>query len=163
MIMEAFHGHSHNIEYGILGHSGDTADLELVMPNKPPKNEKDRLTVLRKMRAHADMCDSGDNSLESCELAIKRIADQPADERFVFLLSDANLEQYGIGASQLQRLLSMDKRVRVFIVFIGSIGLQASRISQGLPAGQVLTALDWVSFKALCSTQFSDFGAELWI
>ena len=98
--------------------------------------------VVRQMNAHTEVCDSGDNTIRACEKAIKDIVKRDADEHVVFLLSDANLEQYGIGGDDLQRLLKLDKRVRVFILFIGSIGDQATRLAEQCPAGQVFVALD---------------------
>jgi MoxR-like ATPase len=142
MVMEAFKGFESKYEYQIMGHSGDTDDLVLVKEGKEPKNDRDRLMVVRKMNAHTETCDSGDNTIRACEKAIKDIVKRDADEHVVFLLSDANLEQYGIGGGDLQRLLKLDKRVRVFILFIGSIGDQAIRLAEQCPAGQVFVALD---------------------
>jgi von Willebrand factor A domain-containing protein 8 len=142
MIMESFKGFEQKYEYQIIGHSGDTDDLVLVKEGVEPKNDRDRLMVVRKMNAHTEICDSGDNTIRSCEKAIQAIVERDADEHVVFLLSDANLEQYGIGSADLMRLLNQDKRVRVFILFIGSIGDQAVRLAQECPAGQVFVALD---------------------
>lgn len=63
--------------------------------NKPPKSRKERLDVIRKMNAHAETCDSGDNTLAACNRAIVDIyqSDPSADEHVVILLSDANFEQ----------------------------------------------------------------------
>ena len=142
MIMESFKGFEQKYEYQIMGHSGDTDDLVLVKEGMEPKNDRDRLMVVRKMNAHTEICDSGDNTIRSCEKAINTIVERDADEHVVFLLSDANLEQYGIGSGDLMRLLNQDKRVRVFILFIGSIGDQAVRLARECPAGQVFVALD---------------------
>ena len=43
-----------------------------------------------------------------------------ADDRFVFLVSDANLDQYNITVDHVGRLFSMDKRVHVFVLFIAN-------------------------------------------
>lgn len=82
------------------------------------------------------------SSLNSCKKAIKTITQRDGDEYFVFLLSDANLEAYDIKSSDLKRLLNMDRRVQVFIIFIGSMGDQATRLAVDLPANRVFTALD---------------------
>ena len=142
MIMEAFKGFGSKYEYQIMGHSGDTDDLVFVAEGKEPKTDRERLMVVRKMNAHTEVCDSGDNTIRACEKSIQNIIKKDADEHVVFLLSDANLEQYGIGGNDLERLLRLDKRVRVFILFIGSIGDQAVRLAQQCPAGQVFVALD---------------------
>jgi hypothetical protein len=91
----------------------------------PPGNDRERLQVLRKMHAHSDLCDSGDNTLSAVRYAVKEIVKEEADEHCVFLLSDANLDQYGIGSKELLDILHLDARVRVFILFIGSLGDQA--------------------------------------
>ena len=70
---------------------------------------------------------SGDNTLEATELAIKHVAEVDADERFVIVLSDANLERYGIPVEGLGRIITADSRVNAFVIFIGSLGNQAER------------------------------------
>ena len=99
MVMESFRGFDHKYQYKIGGHSGDTDNLEFVEEGKAPGNDRERLQVIRKMHAHSDLCDSGDNTLSSCRYAVREIVKKEADEYAVFLLSDANLEQYGIGES----------------------------------------------------------------
>ena len=49
--------------YKIGGHSGDTDNLTFVDWDSPPRVRKERLQVIRKMNAHAETCDSGDNTL----------------------------------------------------------------------------------------------------
>lgn len=142
MVMESFRGFDHKYKYKIGGHSGDSDNLQFVEEGKPPSNDRERLQVIRKMHAHSDLCDSGDNTLSSVRYAVREIVKQEADEHAVFLLSDANLEQYGIGAKELLEILNLDPRVRVFIIFIGSLGDQASRLSQSMPAGNVFVALN---------------------
>ena len=142
MVMEGLRGFEHKVSYRIGGHSGDSDDLTFVEEGSPPANDRDRLQVIRKMNAHAELCDSGDNTLRCAKKAIRDIVKQEGDEYFVFLLSDANLDVYGIGSTELLSLLNLDRRVRVFIIFIGSIGDQAQTLTQALPAGQVFTALD---------------------
>ena len=39
---------------------------------------------------------SGDNTLASALAAVQQVTEQPGDDYFVFLLSDAMLEQYNI-------------------------------------------------------------------
>ena len=46
---------------------------------------------------------------------------EEADERYVFLLSDANLQQYSITPEMLAGLFNLDKRVKVYVIFIASI------------------------------------------
>ena len=49
------------------------------------------------------------------------------DERFVILLSDANLDRYGIRPSEMKRALMLDESVNAFVVLIGSLGEQAAK------------------------------------
>lgn len=45
--MEAFHGFEDKIKYDILGHSGDTDKIEFIQFKEAPKNNKERLDILR--------------------------------------------------------------------------------------------------------------------
>ena len=80
------------------------------------------------MNAHSETCSSGDHTLDATRRAILEITKEEADEYFVVLLSDANLEQYSIRPSDLQALLDLDERVNLFILFIGSS--QSARASR---------------------------------
>lgn len=51
--------------YHEQGHSGEESDLPLVKIGSEPKNEKERLHVLRNMHAHAQFCMSGDHTLSA--------------------------------------------------------------------------------------------------
>ena len=107
-----------------------------------PRTEAERFGVVRRMNAHTQFTDSGDNTLEAAERAIREIVSKPADEYCVFLLSDANLEAYGIGGRQLTRIMQLDPRVRVFVLFIGSLGDQAERLCRDTPPGHCRAVLD---------------------
>ena len=50
---------------------------------------------------------SGDNTLEATEWAIEDIAKHEADERFVFVVSDANLARYGITPQEVTPFYSL--------------------------------------------------------
>ena len=82
---------------------------------------------MKQMHAHAQYCWSGDHTLEATDLAISRITEQEADDYFVVVLSDANLERYGIPAEAFGNALTSDARVNAFAIFIGSLGNQADR------------------------------------
>lgn len=79
---------------------------------------------------HSQFCSSGDNTLEACEDAIKSAENEADDydENFVIVLSDANLERYGIPAKELGRILNLNPEVKAFAIFIGSLGDQAERL-----------------------------------
>ena len=57
----------------------------------------------------------------------QNIKDDEADEYFVIVLSDANLQRYGIPPSMLTDVLNSDEEVNSFVIFIGSLGDQADR------------------------------------
>lgn len=59
MVMEAFNGYENKIVYDIVGHSGDGYNIKFVEANNPPKNEAERLKVLKTLLAHSQFCSSG--------------------------------------------------------------------------------------------------------
>ncbi|XP_020791891.2 von Willebrand factor A domain-containing protein 8 [Boleophthalmus pectinirostris] len=142
MVMEALESYEHKFKYDIMGHSGDGYDIELVRADKVPKNNKERLKVLKTMHAHAQFCMSGDYTLEGTEASIKELSREEADEYFVVVLSDANLERYGIRPERFSSVLTSDPQVNAFAIFIGSLGDQAERLQKTLPAGRSFVAMD---------------------
>uniref|UniRef100_A0A3P8PI88 von Willebrand factor A domain-containing protein 8 n=1 Tax=Astatotilapia calliptera TaxID=8154 RepID=A0A3P8PI88_ASTCA len=142
MVMEALENYEHKFKYDIVGHSGDGYDIELVTADKIPKNNKQRLKVLKVMHAHSQFCMSGDYTLEGTEASIKELAREEADEHFVVVLSDANLERYGIRPERFAQVLTSDPQVNAFAIFIGSLGDQAERLQKTLPAGRSFVAMD---------------------
>ena len=147
MLMEAFKGISPSkYLWSIVGHSGDTDRAMILDEKTPPRTDEKRLEALRKMNGHVQLTDSGDNTIESGFRAIKELSKREADERVVFLLSDANLEAYGIGGKDLDKLIKtgQDLDVRVFVMFIGTLGDQAMRLvreSGSGRAGRVMIAM----------------------
>ncbi|KAK2905316.1 hypothetical protein Q8A67_007115 [Cirrhinus molitorella] len=142
MVMEALENYEHKFKYDIMGHSGDGFDIELVRCDKVPKNNKERLKVLKTMYAHSQFCMSGDYTLEGTEHAVKVLSHEEADEHFVIVLSDANLERYGISPDRFARVLTSNPQVNAFAIFIGSLGDQADRLQRTLPAGRSFVAMD---------------------
>ncbi|XP_077200195.1 von Willebrand factor A domain-containing protein 8 [Paroedura picta] len=142
MVMEAFENYENKFKYDITGHSGDGFNIALVNSDKVPKNNKERLEVLKIMHAHAQFCMSGDHTLEGTEHAIREIAKEEADEYFVIVLSDANLERYGIPPARFAEALTINPQVNAFTIFIGSLGDQAGRLQRTLPAGRAFIAMD---------------------
>ncbi|XP_075419136.1 von Willebrand factor A domain-containing protein 8 [Tenrec ecaudatus] len=142
MVMEAFENYEEKFKYDIAGHSGDGYNISLVPVNKMPKDNKQRLEILKTMHAHAQFCMSGDHTLEGTEHAIKEIAKEEADEYFVIVLSDANLSRYGIHPDRFARILTSNPQVNAFAIFIGSLGDQANRLQRMLPAGRSFVAMD---------------------
>ncbi|XP_032258825.1 von Willebrand factor A domain-containing protein 8 isoform X3 [Phoca vitulina] len=142
MVMEAFENYEEKFKYDIVGHSGDGYSIGLVPLNKIPKDNKQRLEILKTMHAHAQFCMSGDHTLEGTEHAIKEIVKEEADEYFVIVLSDANLSRYGIHPAKFAQILTSNPQVNAFAIFIGSLGDQATRLQRTLPAGRSFVAMD---------------------
>ncbi|KAG8137695.1 hypothetical protein E2320_004919 [Naja naja] len=117
MVMEAFENYEQKFKYNILGHSGDGFNITLVPNDNVPKDNKQRLEILK-------------------------IAKDDADEYFVIVLSDANLERYGIPPARFAQALTIDPKVNAFAIFIGSLGDQADRLQRTLPAGRSFIAMD---------------------
>lgn len=142
MVMEAFEGFETKFKYDIFGHSGEDYAVPLVESDSVPSNNKERLDILKTMQAHSQFCLSGDHTLEAAMSAVKQVAVEEADERFVILLSDANLERYGIRPSELAKALTAESTVNTYAIFIGSLGDQADRLTRALPAGHSFVCLD---------------------
>lgn len=77
------------------------------------------------MHAHSQYCWAGDHTLEATELAIKTLSEEDCDEAIVVVLSDANLQRYGIPPADLATALTLSPKVNAYAVFIGSLGNQA--------------------------------------
>jgi MoxR-like ATPase len=120
MLMEALHGRSQRFEYEIVGHSGEKAEVELVACGASPASAEERLRVLKKMQAHAEYCASGDNTLEALALARDKLARCDADERLVIVVSDANLDRYGIEPERLAVEMKKQPSVECYCVFIAA-------------------------------------------
>ncbi|XP_021936474.1 von Willebrand factor A domain-containing protein 8 isoform X2 [Zootermopsis nevadensis] len=130
LVMEAFQGHEGRIQYDIVGHSGESHDVTFVDHKNPPTDNKQRLDIIKTMHAHSQYCMSGDNTLEATQYAIASLSQEDCDEAIVVILSDANLERYGIPPESLARAMNSNPRVSVYAIFIGSLGDQASRSPQ---------------------------------
>lgn len=79
------------------------------------------------MHAHSQFCWAGDHTLEATELAVQSLEKEDCDEAIVVVLSDANLQRYGIPPSKLGAALMSSPKVNAYAVFIGSLGDQAER------------------------------------
>ncbi|PIK51485.1 putative von Willebrand factor A domain-containing protein 8 [Apostichopus japonicus] len=142
MVMESFEGYEKKFVYEIVGHSGEDFDSQFIKDDKPPKNNKQRLDTIKTMQAHAQFCMSGDMTVEATKHAIADITKKEADEHFVIVLSDANLDRYGIRPQHFARELTADEEVNAYAIFIGSLGDQAERLVKNLPAGRAFVCLD---------------------
>lgn len=81
------------------------------------------------MHAHSQFCWSGDNTLEATQLAISSLAEEESDESIVVVLSDANLQRYGIPPSKLAAALTSSPNISAYVIFIGGLGDQAERLT----------------------------------
>lgn len=122
MVMEATKSFENKFNIKFSGHSGDTDNLSLFEFGKMPKNDKERLLVIKQIHSHIEVCDSGDNTMNALKKSILEITREDADDYFVFLISDANLSQYGITSKMVQNLINTDSRVHVYVIFIASTG-----------------------------------------
>uniref|UniRef100_A0A1Y1MII6 von Willebrand factor A domain-containing protein 8 n=1 Tax=Photinus pyralis TaxID=7054 RepID=A0A1Y1MII6_PHOPY len=155
LLMEAMEGFDDKIQYDIMGHSGDAHDIKFITKGNPPKNNKERLNILKTMYAHSQFCFAGDNTLEATELAIKSMSDGDFDEAIVVVLSDANLQRYSIPSSELAKVLSQSEKINSYAVFIGSLGDQAERLTQSLPAGRSFICKDVSTLPQILKQIFS--------
>ncbi|XP_065352663.1 von Willebrand factor A domain-containing protein 8 isoform X2 [Cloeon dipterum] len=142
LMMEAFEGHEDKFQYDIVGHSGESCDLRFVDKSSPPTDNKQRLDLIKTMHAHAQFCMSGDHTLEATSVAVEALAKEDCDEAFVVVLSDANLERYGIPPERFARVLTSHPNVNAYAIFIGSLGNQADRLTEKLPSGRAFVCLD---------------------
>ncbi|XP_070538007.1 von Willebrand factor A domain-containing protein 8-like [Ptychodera flava] len=142
MVMEAFEGYDKKFKYEIVGHSGESYSIDFITGEKAPRNNKERLDIIKTMHAHSQFCMSGDYTLEATKYAIEAVSKQEADEHFVIVLSDANFDRYGISPSKFAQILTADEKVNAFSIFIGSLGDQAQRLAKNLPTGHAFICMD---------------------
>lgn len=83
--------------------------------------------MLQTMHAHSQYCWSGDHTLESTKWAVTTLAEEDCDEAILVVMSDANLQRYGIPPSELAEALTCKRNVSSYVIFIGSLGDQAER------------------------------------
>jgi hypothetical protein len=110
------------------------------------------------MIIYLQFCVSGDNTLEATKDAIDTLiaeGDDTVDERFVIVLSDANLDRYGIRARDIATLMERDERVHVFVVLIGSLGEQANRLRSALPVGKAFVCQNTGDLPHIMQTIFA--------
>ena len=76
------------------------------------------------------------------------------DENFVIVLSDANFDRYGISPTNFGKILRNDQ-VCAYAIFIGSLGDQADRLTQRMPAGKAFVCLDTKRIPEVLKTIFT--------
>merc|ERR1740121_3277462 len=96
-LLEAFDGMDQRYDLCMVGHSGSGAQAErFVEWGRPVRGAEERLHIIERMAAHAQFAAPGDRTLEGAQLGVREVVSQPADEHFVFLVSDADLKRYNI-------------------------------------------------------------------
>merc|ERR1711962_935942 len=82
--------------------------LLMVMEGLDSKNDKERLKVLQEAASYPQFCFPGDFTIEATRDCVKQLAaDTDADERFLIVLTDANLDRYGIPIRSLANALDL--------------------------------------------------------
>ena len=114
------------------------------------------LSYFQTLHAHSQFCISGDHTLEATKDAITKIADMEADERFVIVLSDANLERYGIRPAHFADALMANDDVNAYVIFIGSLGDQADRLVKQMPSGRAFVCMDTKNLPHIIQQIFAD-------
>jgi hypothetical protein len=100
------------------------------------QGDPSRLAILKRMEAHTQFCHSGDKTFEASRRAIATIASREADERFVFIVSDADLARYGLGPKEWSGILTSDASVGAYAILIASNEEEAARIHAELAPGR---------------------------
>mmetsp|Transcript_1455 Transcript_1455/g.5161 ORF Transcript_1455/g.5161 Transcript_1455/m.5161 type:complete len:997 (-) Transcript_1455:61-3051(-) len=156
MITESFQGYENKYSYSIVGHSGDGPSIPFVDYGRPPRTANERLKLMMKMKVHTEYCASGDSTLEALRLAVKNVVSEEADDYFVFLVSDANLQRYGIEPRQLASVMASDQRVHSFCIFLASLQDEAQQISRQLPVGKGFVCLDTSALPSIFKQIFAN-------
>ncbi|KAK7868613.1 hypothetical protein R5R35_008422 [Gryllus longicercus] len=155
MVMEAFQGFEAQIQYDIMGHSGEDYNLQFVDHRKPPVDNKQRLDIIKIMHAHSQFCLSGDHTLEATKFGISQLSKEDCDEAIVVVLSDANLRRYGIAPESFAKILTSESNVSAYAIFIGSLGDEAVRLTKQMPAGRAFVCLDLTKLPQILQQIFS--------
>ena len=119
--------------------SGDGPEIPLVKFGEAPKTRRERLAVLQTMVAHSQFCISGDHTVEAIEAAVRKINNSNDEQGIIFVVSDANLNRYGIHPRELTT--AMGGSNDVFYIALASFGLEAEQIIESLPIGRGFTSL----------------------
>ena len=135
-LFDAFDGIESQFTYAITAHSGSGPEaLTLVPWGRPPASPKEKLALCEQLRAHAQYCNPGDQTLEATRLAIADCLSEDADEHFVFVVSDADLERYGISPAEWTKIIMSNKRCHVYAILLSQNETEAARLIGGIAPG----------------------------
>ncbi|CAK0844639.1 unnamed protein product [Prorocentrum cordatum] len=156
-IFESFAGLEAKYAYRMVGHSGTGPEAErLVDWGRPPRTERERLAIARRMEAHAQFCHPGDHTLEATAAAVREIGRLPADERLVFVVSDADLQRYGIDVRRWGEILQKDPSVQAYVILISNNVDEAERIKATLAPGRAHICAETASLAVTFKQIFQD-------
>jgi hypothetical protein len=125
MMMECFRSDKRFKLY-IVGHNGSSAKIPLVSPELD-LNEATQLRVLECMVANTQYTSPGDNTIDAVSIAVE----ESSKGELIIIISDANLDRYGISADDLSPLQSHN--VHAHLIFIGSLGNEAAELASQIP------------------------------
>mmetsp|Transcript_34988 Transcript_34988/g.85039 ORF Transcript_34988/g.85039 Transcript_34988/m.85039 type:complete len:161 (+) Transcript_34988:2-484(+) len=147
--MQSMDGMDDEYEYSMVGHSGSGAEAEILIRwGEPPLGAKERLKLLQKMAAHTQYCHPGDKTYQATSKAIEDVASRVADERFVFVVSDADLARYNLRPEDWNRILMSNTSVRAYAVLIGNQEAEAEKIVASLAPGHGYACTDTAQLAA---------------
>ena len=110
--------------------------------------------VIRAMIDHSATCISGDHTLAAGIRAVSEVTASEADDYFVFLVSDANLEGYGVSPDSLSKALTSDSLVNAFVMFVAEEAT-ANKMKKSMPPGRAHLVLDTTTMPLLFKNIFS--------
>jgi len=155
-LLESFEGMEQRYDVCMVGHSGSGAEAErLVEWGRPPTTAAARLDLLERMEAHAQYAAPGDRTIAAAELGVREVAAQPADEHFLFLVSDADLVRYGITGDMVSRELTRDKRVHGYVILISNNTGEADMITAAVAPGHAHICAEQSSLATTFKTIFT--------
>lgn len=155
-LLESFEGMERRYDFCMVGHSGSGAEAErLVEWGQPPADASARLDIVERMEAHAQYAAPGDRTLAAAELGVHEVLAQPADEHFLFLVSDADLVRYGITGEHVSRVLTRDRRVHGYVILISNNMGEADMITAAVAPGHAHVCAEQASLATTFKTIFT--------
>eukprot|EP00439_Symbiodinium_sp_Y106_P066358 s1106_g10.t2 len=156
-IFESFTGFEDKYDYRMVGHSGTGPEAErLVEWGRPPRTDRERLEICKSMEAHAQFCYPGDHTLEATARAIAELGRQSADERFLLVVSDADLQRYNIDIRRWNQILHQDPTIKAYVILISNNVDEAERIKSTLAPGRAHICAETASLAVTFKQIFKD-------
>ena len=154
------------VDYCVTGHSGSSSRIPFVdFGDGKPSNEKQRMEILEKIKAHAQYSLSGDNTIPAINQAVGDLqagtCSKENTDRFVLVVSDANFDRYGISPQVLSQALTQDERVQVHAIFIASFGEEAQNVVKSMPAGRTHLCFETTSIPSVFRSILTSRGGVL--